>query len=358
MTLRFLCAAVLASAALLGAQHVEAGAPADFSDRADALLMKHLEAGDFSGVVIVADHGRPLLRRAYGVANREWGVPVTLETQFRIGSTTKTFTAAAILQLVEAGKVGLDDKIDKYVQAAPPSWSGVTLRQLLEHTSGIPDYSRISGFIREAARLDLQPEQIVDLVRDKPLDFTPGAKFNYSNTGYVLLGMVIERASGEAFPNYLQNHFFRPLKLSHTAYDDVGEIVPKRASGYWLSDKVLKNARFMTTASVYAAGGLRSTADDLLLWDQALHTGKLLSPESMAAMFTDHGHGYGFGSFIETRQGHRLWDHGGNVAGFSCAFEYYPDEGLSVIVLTNIEGKGSEQLAKDLAAIYFASRPR
>ncbi|HWE45905.1 MAG TPA: serine hydrolase domain-containing protein [Caulobacteraceae bacterium] len=358
MTVRFLCLAFLATVALcLGGSAQPASRGSDYAARANALLIRHLAAGDFSGVVIVAVHGRPLLRRAYGSANREWNAPVTPDTVFRIGSTTKQFTAAAIMQLVEAGKVRLDDPIGAYVQNTPPSWAGITLRHLLTHTSGIPDYTQANGFIRITAPLNLKPDQIVDLVRNQPLDFAPGSKFQYDNTGYVLLGMVIERVSGESYGDYIRVHVLRPLGLDQTAYDDAADIVPRRAAGYWLSDGVVKNARAMTTSLAYAAGGLRSTADDLLRWDQALHSGKLLRPESVAAMFTDYGHGYGFGAFVETRHGHRLWDHGGNLPGFSSAFEHFPDDGLTVIVLTNIEGQGSEKLAAQLEGLYFGWPP-
>jgi CubicO group peptidase (beta-lactamase class C family) len=281
---------------------------------------------------------------------------MTVGTAFRIGSTTKQFTAAAVLKLVEAGHISLDDPIAKYVDVTPAAWSGVTLRQLLNHTSGIPDYVRTNGFIRGPARLDLGPEELLALVREEPLASPPGAKFAYSNTGYLLLGMVIERVSRRRYNEYIQEQILHPLGLAQTAYDDPQQIVPNRASGYWL-DGVLKNARTMTTSSAYASGGLRSTVDDLLAWDLVLHGGRLVSRASVQAMFTDYGHGYGFGSFVQTRHGHRLWNHGGNVPGFSSAFERYPDDGLTVIVLTNIEGPGSERIAKELAGTYFGWAP-
>lgn len=352
MNMRKCCASLLASAVLLISCSAHA-ANSNFGKRADTLLKVHLARGDFSGVVLVAHNGRPILRRAYGLANREWMVRNTVDTEFRIGSVTKQFTAAAIFQLIEAGKVRLDDPIKSYVEGLPPAWNVVTIRQLLNHTSGIPDFVQFNGFIRGPARLDLTPDQILALVRDEPLEFTPGSRFKYSNTGYALLGMVIERISGQSYADYMQHNIFRPLALTHTAFDDPSEILPRRASGYWLSDGVWKNARAFTPQAAYAGGGLRSNADDLLRFEEALHAGKLVSPASVRAMFTDYGHNYGFGSFVEKREGHRLWDHGGNLPGFSSAFEQYPDDGLVVIVLTNVEGEGSERLAKELAGIYF-----
>jgi D-alanyl-D-alanine carboxypeptidase len=359
MWIRQFAFAVAAVAAALISPPAYAQAPASFPTRADTMLRMHLKAGDFSGVVLIAAHGRPLLRRAYGLANRELSVPATPETVFRIGSTTKPFTAAAVLQLVESGKIHLDDPIRSYLEGLPTAWSAITVRQLLNHTSGIHDYVQVNGFIRGPARLDLSPAQLVDLVRDQPLDFAPGTRFSYSNTGYALLGMIIQHVSGEPYPDYVRDHILRPLGLTHTAYDDSQDIVPGRASGYWLVDGQPKNARVMTPATAYAAGGLRSTVDDLFSWNQALHGGKFLKPSSLAQMFADDDHrGYGLGSFIEARHGHKLWDHGGNLPGFAAAFEYYPDDDLLVIVLTNVEGGGAENIAEELAGAYFGWPPK
>ena len=339
--------------ALSLASAAHAGAARGFSAKADAIIRRHVAAQTFSGVVLIADHGKPVFRKAYGLANREWNIAATPDTVFRIGSTTKTFTATAILQLAEKGALKLDDPISQYVPATPAAWSAITLRNLLNHTSGIPDFVQANGFVKGPARIDDYPAELVDLVRDKPLEFTPGSKFHYSNTGYILLGMVIEQVSGQSYADYISATLLKPLNLRHTAYDRQDELIPDRAQGYWRVDGAWKNARVMTPASIYASGALRSTADDLLAWDQALHTGKVLSPASLKAMFDDEGRGYGLGSFVETRHGHRLWDHGGNVPGFCSAFEYYPDDGMTVIVLDNIEGQDAEHLANELAGAWF-----
>ena len=359
-TQKALSSLVAALGALLVAAQAHATPPAPgFAARAEAVIQRHIAAKTFSGVVLIADRGKPVFRKAYGVANREWNMAMTPDTVFRIGSTTKTFTAAAILRLVEEGKLGLDDPIAKYYPAAPKAWAGITLRNLLTHTSGIANYIEINGIIRGAVRLQETPDDLVALVRDRPLDFPPGSKFKYSNTGYVLLGMVIAKVSGQTYAHYLDNAFFKPLGLAHTAYDDLADVVAKRASGYWRPGPAgaWENARLMTPEALDAAGALRSNADDLLKWDQALHRGNILSPASRRAMFTDEGHGYGLGSFVEVRHGHRLWDHGGNLAGFCNAFEYYPDDGVTVIVMDNVEGQDAETLAKELAYAYFGWPP-
>jgi len=345
--------ALAAAISLASAARATPPAPG-FSARADAIIRQHVAAQTFNGVVLIADHGKVAYRKAFGLANREWNVPMTPQTVFRIGSTTKTFTATAILQLAEKGALKLDDPISQYVAATPAAWSAITLRNLLNHTSGIPDFvSTTNGFIRNGARLQDKPQDLIALVREKPLEFPPGSKFHYSNTGYVLLGLVIAKVSGKSYADYLADAFFKPLGLSHTAYDDLADVVAQRASGYWLPSGPFENARLMTPEASDASGALRSTADDLLAWDQALHTGKVLGPASFKAMFDDEGHGYGLGSFVETRHGHRLWDHGGNLPGFCSAFEYYPDDGVTVIVLDNIEGQDAEHLAKELAYAWF-----
>jgi CubicO group peptidase (beta-lactamase class C family) len=330
----------------------------DFVAKAEALITRHVDADGFSGVVFVLKDGKPLFRKAFGLANREWNIANDVDTVFRIGSTTKQFTAAAIMQLVERGKLSVDDKIAKYYPAAPKTWSAVTLRHLLTHSSGIPDYVATNGFIRKPARIDHTPDEYIDIVRDQPLGSAPGAKYKYTNTNYLLLGMVVEKVSGETYGDYIAKHILAPLGLTHTAFDRTDEIVPHRAAGYWNDNGTWKNARIMTLASLNTAGGLRSTVDDLLQWDQSLHAGKLLKPETVAAMFTDYGNKYGFGSFVEVRNGHRLWRHGGNVTGFSSAFERYPDDGLNLIILCNIEGQHAEKIAKELAGIYFGWPPK
>src|SRR6185436_15348616 len=174
-----------------------------------------------------------IYRRAFGQANREWGVANTPDTEFRLGSITKQFTAAAILQLAEQGKLSLDDPVSKYYAAAPPAWAPITIKHLLTHTSGIPSYTGLPTFFSTAqSRTEMKPEEIVALTKDKPLEFAPGARFNYDNTGYVLLGVVIEKVSGQTYAQYLQDHIFGPLKLTHTGYDVSETILPKRAAGY------------------------------------------------------------------------------------------------------------------------------
>src|SRR5688572_17307322 len=191
----------------------------DYAARADAFVNAFVEQKKFMGAVLVAQDGKPVLRKGYGFANVEWEIPNTPDTKFRLGSITKQFTALAILQLAEAGKLSLDDPAKKYYSDAPPAWDKVTVHHLLNHTSGIPSYTSIPNFFRDKARDPLKPAEIVKLTQDKPLEFEPGEKMIYSNSGYVLLGHIIEKASGEEYADYMRKHIFEPLGMKNTGYD-------------------------------------------------------------------------------------------------------------------------------------------
>lgn len=327
--------------------------PADYPSEARKIVEAYVQADRFSGAILVAKGDKPVFREAFGLANREWNIPATPQTVFRLGSLTKQFTAAAILQLAEQGKLGLDDPISKYYAAAPPAWAGITLRHLLTHTSGIPSYTNIPGFFDAASRVDLTPEQIIALTRDKPLEFEPGSRFNYDNTGYVLLGYVIDKVSGQAYGAYLDDHIFKPLGLAHTGYDVSAEILPRRAAGYSVQGGKAANAPYLSMTLPYAAGALHSTVDDLLAWELALQGGKVIEPASLKAMFTDYGAKYGFGQAIGSLGSHRLWSHGGGINGFATLLSRYPDDDLTVIVLSNIQEAPVGKIRAELAALYL-----
>lgn len=320
---------------------------------AEALIEPYVADGRFSGAVLVALHGKPILREGFGLANREWDIAVTPETEFRIGSMTKQFTATAILQLAEQGKLVLGDPIGKYYSAAPKSWNSVTIAQLLSHRSGIPNFTELPGFDENVARRDLTPEQVIALTRDAPLHFAPGSQYEYSNSGYVLLGYVIEKQSGQPYADYLREHVFHPLGMEHTGYDVSADILPHRASGYRRENDVWKNASFVSMRVPFAAGALYSTVDDLLIWDQALAAEKPLSRASLEAMFTDHGSHYGYGFVIDSDSGHRREWHNGGIDGFTAYLARYPDDGLTVIVLANLEGAPVNKIGRELAHLNF-----
>lgn len=349
----------LAAAGLLAASPAMAAgsscAVADYAKQARALVESQVKAGQFSGAVLVARDGVPLLREGFGAANREWEIPNTPDTRFRLGSITKQFTATAILQLAEAGKLSVDDPISKYYADAPASWSKITIKHLLTHTSGIPSYTGIPDFFEKGSKLPLKPEEIVKLTQDKPLEFEPGSKFAYDNTGYILLGYVVEKASGQTYADYVSQHIFQPLGMKNSGYDVSAAILAKRASGYQPAKNGWRNADYLDMTLPYAAGSLYSTVDDLLVWDRALASGKVLSEASRKAMWTQALNHYGYGWVIDTQDGHeRIW-HNGGINGFSTSMNRYPKDGLVTIVLSNFQAAGSTPLANNLAGLCLGT---
>ena len=328
------------------------------NDKADACLRPFVQAGQFSGTVLVAKNGKPLFQKAYGLANREWNIPNTLGTKIRIGSLTKEFTAAAILQLQEAGKLSVDDPVSKYYPDAPAAWKDITVKHLLTHSSGIPDYTDIPHIFENQIRLDRTPEEIVKLTQDKPLLFEPGSRFSYDNSGYVLLGYIIEKVSGEHYADYIQRHIFDPLGMKSSGYDLSETVIPNRATGYDRVKGKIVNSAYISMTEPFSAGSLYSTVGDMLIWDQALYARKLLAPASFDAMFKDYGHHYGFGLFIDDQFGRpRIW-HSGGINGFVTVFYRYPKDRLTVIVFSNIESAPIGRITNRLAAIYLNVPPR
>jgi len=349
--------ACLAMACLVSPACAQAATP--FAAQAEALVNDVVRDDAFSGAVLVARDGKPLLRQGFGLASREWDLPNTARTRFRIGSMSKAFTAAAVLKLADEHKLRLDDPVGQYVRELPPSWQVVTLRQLLAHTSGIPRYTALDDFDDVLVRLHHTPRQIVDLVKNQPLEFTPGTRFKYDNTGYLLLGCVIEAASGLSYPDYLQQRLFAPLGLRDTAYDDGQRILPRMAQPYADSAGEVRKGPPVDMSNTGAAGAVTSTVDDLLAWQRMLVAGRVLGPDSTAAMFSDGGHGYGMGWYVTKRFGRTVYEHGGDLMGFHAMLAYYPDDKVSVIVLGN-HGDGAVvgEIADALARLALGVAPR
>jgi len=327
-------------------------AAADEARWADALVRAYADAGRFSGSVLVARGGKPVFERSYGLANREWETPASADTRYRIGSITKQFTAVAILQLAEAGKLRLDDPVSEHYPDATPAWAGVTIRHLLTHTSGIPSHPSFRGAFAGDARRDWTPDQIVALSRDKPLTFPPGARFAYNNTGYDILGAIIERKSGQSYAAYLDQHVVGRAGLTQTRCEMTDDLVPRRAAGHVVSQGRVRNAPYVSPTLFYAAGCIVATTGDLVAWDRALHGGRVVGAASLAEMFRDQGFHYGFGEFIQLDHGHRLWSHGGGLPGFASALNHYPDDGLTVVVLANVDQADAGRIANQLGRLY------
>jgi CubicO group peptidase (beta-lactamase class C family) len=274
-------------------------------------------------------------------------VEVTPDTSFRIGSITKQFTAAAILKLDEAGKLGLHDPLTEHLKGAPAAWRQITLWHLLTHTSGLPDYTRLQG-VDLASLSDLSVSDLIALIKDRPVEFAPGAQYVYDNTGYVLLGQVVADVSGRPFSAFMREVLLSPAGITRTGF--VTDFAP--------SDRAIGPTRhgpapWASNIRHSGAGGLYSSVDDLLKWDRALYGGKLISRKSVAMMVTDNGHQYGLGIGVQALDGHREWEHNGHVAGYSAWLARYPDDDLTVVLLTSADSAPVEPMARDIARLYL-----
>jgi len=327
-----------------------AQAPAPpFSVQAEALLAARYEADGPGAAVLVARDGKVLFRKGYGLASVELKVPVSPDMVFRIGSMTKQFTAAGILLLVEAGKVDLQAPISRYLDKTPASWAKVTVEMLLNHTSGIPSYTDDPTF-ESHFREDFTPQRLLEtFVTSKPLDFAPGSSQRYDNTGYFLLGLILEKVSGQPWDAFLKAKIFAPLGMIHTRLGKETELIPGLVSGYTTGPLP---APYLSMTQPGAAGALVSSVDDLAIWTQALHGGKVLKPESLARMLapTHLPDGktipYGFGLGLETMNGRTLVGHGGGINGFTCFMLADPQKHTLAVILNNTDHpKGSDSVA-------------
>ncbi|HLK61479.1 MAG TPA: serine hydrolase domain-containing protein, partial [Chthonomonadaceae bacterium] len=328
------------------------------ADRVDDVVKAQMQKRHIPGLsVAVVRDGKPVLMRGYGLADVERNVRASPDTVYELGSITKQFTAMAILMLVEEGKLGLDDKIRAFLSDLPAAWSEVTVRNLLTHTSGIKNYTDIPD-ITKRWRNDYTHEEIIKLVSGDPLEFAPGEKWAYSNTGYFLLGMILEKVSGKPYGAFLEERIFKPLGMTSTQVNDLGAIIPNRACGYTLADNSLRNADYASMTWPFAAGVLVSTVRDMAKWDAALTTGRLLKPASYRQMWTPvtlkdgKKAEYGFGWAISDYQGHKFISHNGGIPGFVTTIDRFVDDKLTVIVLTNSDVANPDTIAKEVAGVY------
>ena len=291
--------------------------------------------GSFNGSVLIARNGEVFLSKGYGFADREQKIPNTSQTKFRIGSITKQFTATAIVILEAQGKLDVQDHICRYLSECPEAWETITIHQLLTHTSGIPNFTSFTDYTRTSATPS-PPEETINRFKDKPLDFLPGESWSYSNSGYVLLGQIIERVSGQVYEDFLQEHIFTPLQMTDTGYDHNRDDL---AVGY---KGIFSKADFVDMSIPYAAGGLYSTVEDLYKWDQALYTHQLLQQDYLDQIFTAYatipnlnGMAYGYGWIIGLEEGRQIITHGGGIDGFVTKIARYPQDKTTIIMLSN-----------------------
>lgn len=320
--------------------------------RMEKVVQSHVMAGTFMGTVLVARDGAVVFDKAYGMANVEWDVPNTPATKFRLGSITKQFTAAAILLLEERGKLKIDDRIKTYLPDQPMSWDRITIYNLLTHTSGIANFTSLPSY--NSLKLnDTQVDATLTTLRDRVLDFGPGEKMQYSNSGYLVLGSIIEKVSGQSYEKFLADNFFTPLGMTDTGYDSNTAIIKRRASGYTRTAATgLLNATYIHMSVPHAAGALYSTTADMLKWERALFAGKVISKASVDRMITPFKNDYALGlTSALDKSGRRVISHGGGIDGFNTFMAYYPASKTTVIVLSNINGTVPGTLSGQLAAL-------
>lgn len=348
MRLRFLLAALVATPAA-----AQAPSRGELLQRLDSIVAAEMARHQNVGVSVgIARGGDVFLARGYGHAQLEHGVPARAETVYRIGSLTKQFTAAAIMQLVEQGRLGLDDEVTRFLPDYPVQGRRITIHHLLTHTSGIRSYTGLGPrFWNEASRLDLDHAGMLALFQHEPLDFEPGAQYRYNNSGYYLLGMIIERVSGQPYAEYLAQRLLAPLGLRSTSYCDERRVIPHRAQGYEVVNGAIVNDGAISMNTPGAAGAMCSTVLDLLAWQRAFNEARPVGPAARDRMRTAHvaasdSTGYGYGLGVGRLDGRILVSHSGGINGFNAYLAHLPDPDLTVVVLTNNGGGRAPQLGQ------------
>lgn len=336
--------------------HPQATAPGDNAPSGTRLeqITARYAGGDestppaFMGTVLVARGDDVLLQKSYGKADVSWDAPNGPDVRYRLGSLTKQFTATLVLLLQEDGKLRLDDPVVKYLPDAPAHWRDITLSELMHHTSGIPDFASFEEYAHWRMVAHSHEEELA-FFENRPLDFKPGAKFEYSNSNYEVLGVVIEKVSGRSYENLLRDLILQPLHMDATGLDIDGLILPKRAQGYlYAGDGRLARARSSSMTVPWAAGSMYSTSLDLLRWEHALFGGKILSNASLKAMTTPGLGGYGLGVRIAERAGAKVIAHAGGIEGFNTYLAYVPASKIAVVVLGNVNGKAPARMGGEL----------
>jgi len=327
-------------------------APAAAQDiaRMETVIRASADRGEFMGAVLVAKDGVILLDRGYGSANLEWKIPNDGDTRFRLGSVTKQFTAVAILLLQERGKLSLDAPVKTWLPDAPAAWDKVTIRHLLGHTAGIANFTDFPDYEKQKT-LPATLDSLIARFRDRPLDFQPGEKWNYSNSGYILLTAIVEKASGQPYTAFVTDNTFKPLGMADTGYDSHAAILPHRASGYAPSANGMVNADYLDMSIPRGAGGLYSTTHDLLKWQTGLFGGKVLKPASLTALTTPVKNDYAMGVGATRKDGVLVVAHSGGIEGFNTWLGTAPDRHLTVVVLGNYNSGAPSQLGGSLMTL-------
>lgn len=323
----------------------------DFESKVDEYMEARLRLNSFTGSVLIAQNRSLFIKKGYGSADYELNVPNTSSTKFRIGSLTKQFTAMAVMQLQEREKLHVENTLEQYLPDYPRG-DEITIHHLLTHTSGIPNFTSFPQYL-EWMRLPLTLEEIIAEFKNKPLEFNPGEQYSYSNSGYILLGYIIEKASGLSYADFVQQNIFDPLGMKNSGYDFNQPIIENRASGYTKDKGELINARYIDMHVPHAAGALYSTVEDLYIWHQSLSRDKLVVMKTLEKIFTPFKNGYAYGWAVDDIFGRKRVHHSGRINGFSAYIARFPEDNACIIFLGNMEGIPIMKIAEDLAAILF-----
>jgi CubicO group peptidase (beta-lactamase class C family) len=332
----------------------------DKAAKIDELMKVYNGYKQFNGSVLVAENGKVIFKKGYGMANMEWNIPVETDTKFRLGSITKQFTSMLILQLVQEGKIKLDGKLTDYLpDYRKDTGDRVTVHQLLNHTSGIPSYTGLPNFFQDISRNPYNVSDFVKKYTSGDLEFEPGSKFNYNNSGYFLLGAIVERITGKPYEQVLKERIFDPLGMKNSGYDHGETIMAKRAAGYEKRPAGFINAPYLDMSLPYAAGSLYSTVEDLYLWDQALYTDKLLSPQLKELLYKPALNNYAYGWVVRKAplgvndEPVTIIEHGGGINGFNTLITRMPDTKNLIVLLNNTGGTKLGEMSQKIAAILF-----
>ena len=331
------------------------------AEKIDALIRQYVANRQFNGAILVADKGKILIKKGYGMANMEWNIPNTASTKFRLASLTKQFTAMLIMQLVEQRKLKLNGNVTDYLPDYPKATgSKITIHHLLTHTSGIPSYSSFPKFIETMSRDPYTPTAFVKKFSGLPLEFEPGSTYSYDNSGYFLLGVIIEKIVGKSYAEVLQENILTPLNMNDTGYDLASPILSKRASGYEKRREGYVNAAYLDMSVPYAAGAMYSTVEDLHRWDQALYTDKLLADSTLkTTMFTPflshYAYGWGVANIAvgQLKDSLLLIEHGGGINGFSTLISRIPADKRLVVLLNNTDNAPLSAIRKNILNILY-----
>jgi CubicO group peptidase (beta-lactamase class C family) len=333
-------------------------------DKLDKLIRTYVEYGKFNGSVLVAEKGKVIFKKGFGFADMEYNIPNQPDTKHRLGSITKQFTSMLIMQLVEQGKLKLDVPISTYLPDYPKKNGDViTIHHLLTHSAGIPNMTAFPGFVKDIMRNSYSPVELVNMSADSTLQFEPGKQYAYSNSGYLLLGYIIEKITGKSYEQVLQENILTPLEMNNTGYDHHRTLLKNRASGYEKNGRRYVNADFIDMSVPYAAGALYSTVEDLYLWDQALYGNQLLRKENMDLLFTKHipsggghyGYGWGIGEIPIGNPATRIETigHGGGINGFNTLLTRIPSDKSFIVLLNNTGGAPLNEITNAIAAILY-----